>query len=557
MLTLRGAGYRYPSSSEPAALDVELTVEPGEVVLLTGPTGCGKSTVLRLAAGLAGRHGSGTVSGRIEVDGRDPATVPPAERVGLVGFVAQNPSRQVITGTLADEIAFGLESAGWAADRIATRAPQVLREVGLDRYPPRRSTAALSGGERQRLVVGAALAAGARLLLLDEPLAHLDPGGARRLIELLRRVADTGVGVLIVEHRLEPVLPPADRLAGMEAGTVVDVSGGSTPSSTEEEVSEVWPDRQPDEVDADQTLPYIAPASEPDLPLLRRLGLRIPGLLDVADRLGALWPPTGPIVPPPSPPKTPSDGAPRLEARSLSWSWPGTTELALKGVSVAVHAGETVAVLGSNGGGKSTLLAGLVGALKSKATTRRGRAVRIPQDPDLALFCRTVREELEYGPGEARLRAEAARAEADAAARALSLEGLEDRPPQALSRGQRLRTAVAAALACRPDVLVLDEPTSGQDHDQVERMMCALTEAEDGRAVLFATHDVDLALRHADRVWVLEGGRVVLDAGPVEAAAHLAEGGTLPLPPLAAWCRAHGLPALDPADLAAAVRGGN
>ena len=523
MLTLRGAGYRYPSSSEPAALDVELTVEPGEVVLLTGPTGCGKSTVLRLAAGLAGRHGSGTVSGRIEVDGRDPATVPPAERVGLVGFVAQNPSRQVITGTLADEIAFGLESAGWAADRIATRAPQVLREVGLDRYPPRRSTAALSGGERQRLVVGAALAAGARLLLLDEPLAHLDPGGARRLIELLRRVADTGVGVLIVEHRLEPVLPHADRLAVMEAGTVVDVG----------------------------------PASEPDLPLLRRLGLRIPGLLDVADRLGALWPPTGPIVPPPSPPKTPSDGAPRLEARSLSWSWPGTTELALKGVSVAVHAGETVAVLGSNGGGKSTLLAGLVGALKSKATTRRGRAVRIPQDPDLALFCRTVREELEYGPGEARLRAEAARAEADAAARALSLEGLEDRPPQALSRGQRLRTAVAAARACRPDVLVLDEPTSGQDHDQVERMMCALTEAEDGRAVLFATHDVDLALRHADRVWVLEGGRVVLDAGPVEAAAHLAEGGTLPLPPLAAWCRAHGLPALDPADLAAAVRGGN
>jgi len=523
VLTLRGAGYRYPSSSEPAALDVELTVEPGEVVLLTGPTGCGKSTVLRLAAGLAGRHGSGTVSGRIEVDGRDPATVPPAERVGLVGFVAQNPSRQVITGTLADEIAFGLESAGWAADRIATRAPQVLREVGLDRYPPRRSTAALSGGERQRLVVGAALAAGARLLLLDEPLAHLDPGGARRLIELLRRVADTGVGVLIVEHRLEPVLPHADRLAVMEAGTVVD----------------------------------LGPASEPDLPLLRRLGLRIPGLLDVADRLGALWPPTGPIVPPPSPPKTPSDGAPRLEARSLSWSWPGTTELALKGVSVAVHAGETVAVLGSNGGGKSTLLAGLVGALKSKATTRRGRAVRIPQDPDLALFCRTVREELEYGPGEARLRAEAARAEADAAARALSLEGLEDRPPQALSRGQRLRTAVAAALACRPDVLVLDEPTSGQDHDQVERMMCALTEAEDGRAVLFATHDVDLALRHADRVWVLEGGRVVLDAGPVEAAAHLAEGGTLPLPPLAAWCRAHGLPALDPADLAAAVRGGN
>ncbi len=209
MLRIHQASYRYPTADRPVVRGIDLHVAPGEFVLLTGPTGCGKSTLLRMAAGLLARHGSGEAGGTIEVGGRDPARMKPSERVALVGFVAQNPARQVVTGTLADEVAFALESTGATSD-ITARSAGLLAQVGLHGYPPDRSTAALSGGERQRLLVAAALSAGAGLLLLDEPLAHLDPAGARELVSGLRRLADSGTAVLIVEHRLEP-LPASPR----------------------------------------------------------------------------------------------------------------------------------------------------------------------------------------------------------------------------------------------------------------------------------------------------------------------------------------------------------
>ncbi len=454
MLALDGLGYRYPGSAAPAVRDVDLTVAPGELVLLTGPTGCGKSTVLRLAAGLLGRHGSGVVAGSVRVAGRDPKDVAPAERVRSVGFVAQNPSRQVITGTLADEVGFAMESAGFGRAAIEARVPELLADVGLAAYSPDRSPRALSGGELQRLMVAAARSAGAGLLVLDEPLAHLDPEGAATLTRRLREVADAGVAVLLVEHRLGPTLPVCDRVVVMDAGTTV----------------------------------AQFPAASPDAALLRRLGLRIPGQTATA---------TAPPVDP---------GRLLLDARGLEFTWPGADALALRDVSVSVRAGEQIAILGPNGSGKSTLLGALLGG-RSTSVAKHGRGVRVPQDPDLALFSASVRAELEYGPREAR-RPDVG-AVADRAAAALSVEALADRAPQALSRGQRLRVAVAAALACEPDVLALDEPTSGQDHDQVERMMTALPSPD--RALLFATHDEDLARRHATRVWRLDGGRLVLD----------------------------------------------
>jgi energy-coupling factor transport system ATP-binding protein len=520
MLTMRGAGYRFPSAREPAVRGVELSVRPGEVVLLTGPTGCGKSTVLRLAAGLLARHGAGVITGEIRVAGRDPASLPPRERVTAVGFVAQNPGRQIVTGTLGDEVAFALESAGWSASRIADRVPEMLARVGL-RPDPTRSTDALSGGERQRLVTAAALGAGARLLLLDEPLAHLDPQGAADLMRILRIVADSGVGVLLVEHRLEAALTVADRLVVMEDGEIV---GGCA-------------------------------ANFLDLPLLRRLGLRLPGMLDVEDRLRrrGRWPPSAHGERTAVASREPrARGAAVFRTEALTYSYPRAERPALDGLSVEIGAGERVAVLGANGSGKSTLLSCLVGALRSRAAWRWGRSVRVPQDPDLALFCESVREELEYGPREARRsRAEAASIAAEAA-EALSVTALLDRAPQALSRGQRLRVAVAAALSCEPVALVLDEPTSGQDHDHVERMMEVLSRDPD-RALLFATHDLDLALRHATRVIVLDAGSLVLDASPIEAIGRMPRELPLLIPPLASWCLAQGLPPMTAAQVEAAL----
>jgi energy-coupling factor transporter ATP-binding protein EcfA2/energy-coupling factor transporter transmembrane protein EcfT len=429
MLTLRGAFYRYPGGTRVGPVDLD--VAPGELVVLTGPTGCGKSTVLRLAAGLAARHGRGERGGVVRIGEADPGELPPAARVSLVGLVAQDPQDQVVTGTLGDEIAFAPESAGWAPDRIDAAVVRGLADAG---FPGEawRPTRALSGGQRQKLVVAAALAAGARVLLLDEPLAHLDPIAARELVARLAALRDQGVAILVVEHRLEALQGVADRVVRM-----------GEPAGAE--------------------APRAATAARP----------------------------TGTVV---------------LEARGLAWAWEGRP--ALRGVDLTLRDGERVALLGANGSGKSTLLSALAGRIAA-GDVRAGRVVDVPQDPDLALFSATVREELAVGPSEA------GRDPSDVvlrAARALSVDDLLDRAPQSLSRGQRLRTAVAAAVATEPDVLILDEPTSGQDREQVEKMMLALQD-RDG-ALIFATHDVDLARRQATRVIVLEDGRVVYDGAP-------------------------------------------
>ncbi len=502
---LSGAGYRYPSASVWAARDVDLEVGAGEIVLLAGPTGCGKSTVLRLAAGLLQRHGDGEVAGRVAIDGADPAAARPATRVRRVGFVAQELADQLVTGTVGDELAFAQESAGVAPAAIAARLPELLAGVGLA-VDPERSTAALSGGQAQRLAVGAALSAGARTLVLDEPLAHLDPTGAAALLARLRALADDGVAVLLVEHRLEACLAVADRVVVMVDGRVVASAAAAA----------------------------VVPGA-PIVGRMRALGLSLPGELDLADRLHPRAPEACDYPLPPAPAVAP--GRELAVVRGAAFRYPGAREDALRGVDLVVRAGERVALVGGNGGGKSTLLAVL-------AKAARG-VVAVPQDPDLALFCPTVREELAYGPREARAADVPARVAAAAAA--LSVAPLLDRPPQGLSRGQRLRVAVAAALACRPRLLLLDEPTAGQDHDQVERTFAALASALADGALVFATHDLDLALRWATRLVVIEGGQVV-----GEGVGALAQGSLLP--PFVRWRRARGLPAVTAAALAEVAR---
>jgi len=517
-LALRGAGYRYPSASEWAVSGVDLDVAPGEVVVLTGPTGCGKSTLIRLAAGLLQRHGQGEAAGQVRVGGEDPATLPPARRARLLGFVSQEPGDQLVAGTVGDELAFGMESAGFPVEAMVARLPALLAEAGLE-VDLERGTGALSGGQTQRLTTAAALAAGARLLLLDEPLAQLDPAGARDLMGRLRALAASGVAVVVVEHRLEACLPQADRVVVMDAGRVV----AALPTAS------------------------LTPGSEA-VATLRGLGLTVPGLLDLADRLSPLSRDDARFAPAPADTPAPTAGALVVALAGARWRYPGAAEEALRGVSLTVRAGERVALVGGNGAGKSTLL-----QVMAEAAT--GRAVAVPQDPDLALFCATVREELSYGPREARLPPPEVARRTAAAAAALSVDALLERSPQALSRGQRLRTAVAAALSCAPDLLILDEPTSGQDAAHVEAMMRALSDPGGAhRALVFATHDLDLALRHATRVVVLRGGQVVADGPAREALAALPAGVPIHLPPLAAWCLERGLVPATAAELAARVR---
>lgn len=461
-LQIQGLGYTYPGADQPSVAGADLTLSAGEIVLLTGPTGCGKSTLLRAAAGLAGRHGQGTLAGEIRLCGTDPAEMAPAERVRRLGFVAQEPQDQLVASTVGDELAFAMESARQDPQAIAARLPELLAQVGLQ-VELERATLALSGGQTQRLVCGAALAAGAEVLLLDEPLAQLDPQGAQTLMRRLRELADQGLAVLMVEHRLAATLPFVDRVILMQEGRIH--SEGATHSGG---------------LNSEQRASALG------------MGLSVPGQAAPEPAQGG---PVGDLV---------------LDSGTLQHRYWGTERDALQPTEFALHAGERVALLGPNGAGKSTLLGLLTGQLGPE----RPGVVGVPQDPDLCLFCSTVADEVAYGPVDQRV--PDAEQRTQAAMHALSVADLALRAPHALSRGQRLRVAVAAALSCAPKVLVLDEPTSGQDHDQVEHMMQALREALHEGALVFATHDVDLALRHATRVLLLEDGAVVAQGSPVE-----------------------------------------
>ena len=455
MLVLHEAGYTYSGRSEPAVCRVSLTVEPGERWWWAGASGCGKSTLLRLAAGLTGRHGAGTLSGTVDLAGRDPAEIPPAERAGWVAYVAQEPADTFVAGTVADEVAFGPESLGWCSERIRRVVRESLERVGLavdDTTDPR----TLSGGQQQRLAIAAALAGGARLLLLDEPLARLDVEGAAALLAHLDALSRDGVAVVVAEHRTEPMAPFCSHALLLHEGQA-QVFSGPPPAKAlaAAGLSRQWPERTPPE--------------------------------------------PGPVV---------------RELKQVDLAYGGS--VVLREVSFALRAGERVAVVGPNGVGKSTLLGALSGRLMGE---RVSGVQEVRQDADLALFSETVRDELAYGPREARIAEAEVMERVSDVARRLRLDHKLDEAPQALSAGERLRLAVGSALTTRPQVLLLDEPTAGQDGEAVRGLLGALDAAAPETAVVWATHDRALSERCADRVVELSPQRdpsLVQDGGLAE-----------------------------------------
>jgi energy-coupling factor transport system ATP-binding protein len=491
--------FRYRRASEPALHDLSLTIHPGEVLLVAGPSGCGKSTLIRAINGLIPHAYPGELTGSVRVGGQVTTEVKLRDISVHVGTVLQDPARQIVGATVEAELAFGPENLGTPRAEIRQRIAQVARESGIEPLLGR-ETAALSGGERQLLAMGGILMLSPRLFVVDEPLANLDPRTAARLLLTLRRLADEGHAVVIVEHRIEEALDlHPDRVLYLEEGRtryLGDLAGFF-------EVAD------PDAV----KLPFEV--------VLARLG-RSAGVDAAAD---------GPALRS-DPADAAGDVPPRLEFRGVRAGY--ESREVLHGIDARLGAREIVAVLGPNGSGKTTLFRTAMRLMEptSGEVLVDGRSASertvadlattfgfVFQSPSQMLFARTVREELEFGPR--KLGRDVARLD-EIVTDALRRTGLDDleeireRPPLTLSFGQQKRLALAIALALEPPTLLLDEPSAGQDHRTARRFMHELLAIPGLESVYFVTHDVDLALAHADRILLFRGGEIVADGPPAD-----------------------------------------
>jgi len=485
---------QYAGRSEPTLCHVDLLVRPGELVLLSGPTGCGKSSLLGCLNGILQHETSARVEGEVFVAGRNVRHLPPAELCRLVGTVFQSPDSQICTATPETEVAFGLENLGLDRPTMRRRIDRALEAVGLDGCR-HQAAATLSGGQKQRLAIACALALEPKVLLLDEPISQLDPQGAQDILKLIAQLKSRHeLAVVLVEHRIEETIALADRVVLLDGG------------------------RKVLDLPRDELLGNLEP--------LRKLGLNVPLLPELFQRLGRPERPLRAEEAPPlvftgKPQRAPNPGGEEIcRIRNLRFTYSKHSPAAIDRLNVTFRRGQRVALMGSNGSGKSTLLHLLAGLLRPQSGSVDWAAqVRRPiglvmQTPDLMLFCETVRAELAFAPQHAGWSSKRRQQVVQEVLRQMDLALLAQEPPMALSRGQRLRTAVGSVLSMQPNVLLLDEPTTGQDREQIERIMSALEQQFD--LVIFCTHDVQTTARHATRVLVLHEGRLLADGSPTE-----------------------------------------
>ncbi len=537
MIEVRDFSVTYHGADAPSLTGIDIDIAPGRFTLVTGPTGSGKSTLLMGLGGILQHESSAALLGRVLFEGTPIGDIPLKHLCQRVGWVFQNPAAQICTGTPEREVAFGLENLGTPRDEMTHRIAEALSIVGLEKERHQK-THTLSGGQQQRLAIAAALALRPKVLLFDEPLSQLDPRGASELIDVLQNLkAQSKIAVVMVEHRLEGPLRIADDLVVLNQGRL---AASGAPDALLE-----------------------------DLGALRALGIEPPPLTALFERMGRKERPLSaeealtvvssssvradlyvrffdPIytnkrsenerielsvgadlcVRPPFNDKNKTSvdhkskgahtGAPLLRLKNVYFRYAKDAPPIFENLSLTIYRGDRIALIGANGVGKSTLLMLLTGTLTPCAgevvheSVTDLRCGLLMQNPDVMLIADSVEEELAFYP-----RQQGAIAAPEAVLPILErmfLSALTERAPFSLSRGERQRTAIGSVLTGRPGLLLLDEPTTGQDRARIDQMMQLV--ASDCDALVFSSHDLETAAKHANRVIVLAGGRIIADGAP-------------------------------------------
>lgn len=497
-LVVENLSFRYRTRPELAIENISFELKPGELLLIAGSSGCGKTTLARCINGLIPRSYRGERTGSVLLHGKEVTEMQIPEMAQIVGTLLQDPERQIVASNVYNEIAFGPENLGVPRDEIVERVELAMKRLKIE-YLRDRETFNLSGGEKQKLALAGLLSMNPSILLLDEPLASLDPASAHEALEVFRSLADEGKTVILVEHRVEDAIQAhPDRLLYMEGGLVK----------------------------------YLGTID--DLPsVIDHTQVKLPAQW-VVKRVKEQKKP----VETPHQHKVDEGGEPLVVFEDVSFQYDEESPFILQNVNLKIHRGDLIAVLGPNGAGKSTLVKHAIGLLKPTTgrvfvqgeDTRKMSVAQIArvlgyvfQSPTHMLFAPTVREELEFGPKNLGFEIEAIQKSVGESISTVNLNGFEEYPPLGLSFGQQKRTTIAAVLAMQSKIMIMDEPTAGQDFANYTHFMDALCNAssdsksilsENFASTLFITHDLDLAVTYANRVLLFGDKHIVADGKP-------------------------------------------
>jgi energy-coupling factor transport system ATP-binding protein len=489
-LVVENLSFRYRDRQGVAIHNISFEAKPGEVLLIAGASGCGKTTLIRSINGLIPRSYKGERTGRVLVFGEDVATWKLSQISQKIGTVLQDPERQILGTKVLNEVAFGLENLSVPRDEIIQRADEALKFLKIF-HLRERETFTLSGGEKQKVALAGVLAMRPSILLLDEPLASLDPASAQEALDTARFLADQGMTILMVEHRVEDVLRiKPERVMFMSEGEVRYLG---------------------DMMGLSQVVNY------------REVKLSAG---DIVERAKADPAPVEIKILPGATAKSGDEALVKFE--HVAFGYESDVEV-LHGFNLEIKRGDVIAVLGPNGAGKTTFVKHAIGLLKPKLgrvlvngrDTKEASVAQIAsvlgyvfQSPSHMLFAPTVREELAFGPTNMKHSKEQIEMEVKEALRVVNLSDKEQDPPLALSFGQQKRVSIAAILAMQSRILVMDEPTAGQDYQNYMSFMDSILQLPSFEAILFITHDVDLAVIYANRVLIVNDGRLVADGKP-------------------------------------------